>query len=126
MNMLETEFLEYLNNLPLAEKEQLALKWLGEVRQSESDTMLSENSANNTTCPHCHSDKIQKNGKSHNTQNFKCKGCCKTFTTKTKTIFANTNKSTELWCRYIDLMGKKLSLRHIAKELDINLKTAFM
>lgn len=114
-----------LNKLSDDEKEELGLKLLNESHISKCHHHFTESAHNNSNCPHCHSNHIVKIGKLSGKQRFKCKECGKHYTITTRTIFFSTKKSLSLWVKYIDLMGKKLTLREIAKELNINLKTAF-
>ena len=82
--------------------------------------------SNNHHCPHCHSNKIKKNGKALGKYpQFKCNACGKNYSTKTNTIFYYTHKSIQVWQEYIELFSQGLALRKIANELKINLKTAF-
>ena len=81
---------------------------------------------NNHHCPHCHSNKICKNGFLHGKyQQFKCNNCKKNYTIRTNTIFFHTRKSIQLWQEYIELFSQGKSLSYIAKELNMNIKTAF-
>jgi transposase-like protein len=123
---MNDKYIELLNSLSLELKKELYEQLGAEIRQSESDTILSEVGNNNSQCPHCKSTHIIKRAKINNNQRFSCKNCTKYFTIKTNTIFAHSNKPIELWSRYIDLMCKKLSLRKIAQELNISLPTAFL
>ena len=83
---------------------------------------------NNYRCPHCHSNKINKNGTAHkNLPQFICRNCHKTYTIRTNTIFYYSKKNINVWREYIELFSQGLSLRKIVAEMDnkINLKTAF-
>ena len=113
-----------LNQLSDEEKEELGLRLLKES-QKKCEKHFEESSHNNSNCPHCHSNHIVKIGKLNGNQRFKCKECGKNFTITTNSPFHYTKKSLSVWYKYIDLMCKKLTLREIAKELNINLKTAF-
>ena len=109
------------------DKEALAMRLLADAQQSKASIKLLESGINNSVCPHCGSNQIYKYGKNNGkSQKFYCKHCKHYFTIQTNTVFANTKKPLRMWCKYIDLMGKKLSLREIAKEMQINLKTAFL
>lgn len=120
-----TRIEDLLKILSDEEKEELGLKLLKESQKSKCEKHFSESAHNNSNCPHCHSNHIVKIGKLSGNQRFKCKDCGKNFTITTNTVFQSTKKSLSVWYKYIDLMSKKLSLREIAKELNINLKTAF-
>ena len=82
---------------------------------------------NNHRCPHCHSNKICKNGRTGKAQQFICNNCHKNYSIKTNTIWQNTHKSIELWQEYIELFSQGLALRKIVEKMDkkISLPTAF-
>ena len=83
---------------------------------------------NNHHCPHCHSNKICKNGFLHGKyQQFRCNDCKKNYSIRTNTIFCHSKKDIKLWQEYIELFSQGLSLRKIVEEMDgkIKLQTAF-
>ena len=83
---------------------------------------------NNHHCPHCHSNKICKNGFLHGKyQQFKCNDCKKNYSIRTNTIFCHSKKDIKLWQEYIELFSQGLSLRKIVDAMDgkIKLQTAF-
>lgn len=124
---LSKEYIDwYINQLSTDEKREFANQILREINIQEANTKIFELGKNNTCCPYCHSNKIVKSGKQNNNQRFYCNECHKKFCMTTKTPIAYSNKSVDLWYKYIDLMCKKLSLREIAKELKINKNTAFL
>lgn len=127
MTNLSKEYIDwYINQLSTDEKREFANQILREINIQEANTKTFEIGKNNTCCPYCHSNKIVKSGKQNNNQRFYCNECHKKFCMTTKTPIAYSNKSVDLWYKYIDLMCKKLSLREIAKELGINKNTAFL
>ena len=81
---------------------------------------------NNHHCPYCNSNKIKKNGKALGKYpQFKCNNCGKNYSMKTNTVFQGTHKSIIVWQEYIELFSQGKSLSYIAKELNMNIKTAF-
>ncbi len=83
---------------------------------------------NNHHCPHCHSNKICKNGFLHGKyQQFKCNECKKNYSIRTNTIFCHSKKDIKLWQEYIELFSQGLSLKKIVDAMDgkIKLQTAF-
>ena len=97
------------------------------VKATNNDDLLKLQ--NNYRCPHCHSNKINKNGTAHkNLPQFICRNCKKTYTIRTNTIFYYSKKNINVWREYIELFSQGLSLRKIVTEMDnkINLKTAFL
>jgi len=113
---------ELIKSLSVSERKEL-IKLCIEEESNVDSSLLELN--NNHHCPHCDSNKIVKMGKNGNSQKFKCKECNKMYSIKTNTLFFHSNKSVDLWERYIDLMFEGKSLRNIAETLNINLKTAF-
>ena len=83
---------------------------------------------NNYKCPHCHSNKINKNGTAHKTlPQFICRNCKKTYTIRKNTIFYYSKKDISVWQEYIMWYKQGLSLRKIVEKMDgkIKLQTAF-
>jgi len=78
----------------------------------------------NPVCPHCSCKKLQKFGKASGLQRYRCKECGRTFNALTGTPLAKLKKR-ELWLKNLSHMLNSSSLRKIAEELNINLKTAF-
>lgn len=127
LNNLSKEYIDwYINQLSVSERKEFANQILRDVNLQEANDKLFEIGRNNTCCPYCSSNKIVKCGKQNNNQRFYCNDCHKKFCMTTKTPIAYSNKSINLWYKYIDLMCKKLSLRQIAQELNINKNTAFL
>ena len=81
--------------------------------------------SNNHHCPYCHSNKICKNVHAGKYQQFRCNNCKKNYSIRTNTIFQGTHKSIIVWQEYIELFSQGKSLSYIAKELKMNIKTAF-
>ena len=83
---------------------------------------------NNHHCPHCGSNKINKNGTAHKTlPQFICRNCKKTYTIRTNTIFYYSKKDIKIWQEYIELFSQGLSLRKIVETMDgkISYPTSF-
>ena len=83
---------------------------------------------NNHHCPHCGSNKINKNGTStHKYPQFICRNCHKTYTIRTNTIFYYSKKNIKVWQEYIELFSQGLSLRKIVEKMDkkISYPTSF-
>ena len=81
--------------------------------------------ADRCCCPHCHSNKVVKNGNVRGVQRFICKDCKKTFSYSTNTILYKSNKPIETWKKFCECMINKFSLRKSAEICEINLHTAF-
>ena len=83
---------------------------------------------NNYHCPHCGSNKINKNGTStHKYPQFICRNCHKTYTIRTNTIFYYSKKNIKVWQEYIELFSQGLSLRKIVEKMNkkISYPTSF-
>ena len=126
---MKKEFTEYFKSLS-KEKQEFIVKEL--VAQfSEDNTLLTvqefkEKEVNNSgiTCPHCSSASIIGHGKFSHSKRFLCKDCRKTFNSLTGTVAHKIHKKS-LLKEYLFFMLNGYSLRLIASEMDICLKTAF-
>ena len=79
-----------------------------------------------THCPNCQSPEFTKHGTtSRGQQRFKCKGCSRTFNSLTGTPLARL-RMPDKWHQYSDGMWLTTKLRASAKELGINVKTAWL
>ncbi|MBE6072271.1 MAG: IS1 family transposase [Clostridium butyricum] len=76
-------------------------------------------------CPHCNENKYVKYGKYDGIQRYKCKKCNKTFSKTTKALWSYSKKDAVKWFKFMQLTLEKKTLRVCAKELEINLVTAF-
>jgi transposase-like protein len=112
----------------MTEEQRLELIRLCNIENNKSkdnDILLKIN--NNHHCPHCHSNKICKNGFTGKAQQFRCNACKKNYSIRTNTIFCHSKKDIKLWQEYIELFSQGLSLRKIVDAMDgkIKLQTAF-
>ena len=120
------EIRELLKNMS-KEDRLLLIQMCNNENNKEENKDFYNQLSNNHHCPHCHSNKICKNGFAGKYQQFRCNACKKNYTIRTKTIWQNTHKSIELWQEYIELFSQGLALRKIVAEMDnkISLPTAF-
>ena len=120
------EIRELLKNMS-KEDRLLLIQMCNNENNKENNADFYNQLSNNHHCPHCHSNKICKNGFAGKYQQFRCNACKKNYTIRTKTIWQNTHKSIELWQEYIELFSQGLALRKIVAEMDnkISLPTAF-
>ena len=120
------EIRELLKNMS-KEDRLLLIQMCNNENNKEENKDFYNQLSNNHHCPHCHSNKICKNGFAGKYQQFRCNACKKNYTIRTKTIWQNTHKSIEIWQEYIELFSQGLALRKIVEKMDnkINLKTAF-
>ena len=123
----EQEIKELLKRMSENDKD-ILIELINKERKSKSNSEDLLKLPNNYKCPHCGSNKINKNGTStHKYPQFICRNCHKTYTIRTNTIFYYSKKDINIWREYIELFSQGLSLRKIVEEMEgkINLKTAF-
>ena len=126
--MLNEEQIKDLLKQMTEQDKDILMKMIINDRQKQNDNEDLNKLSNNYRCPHCQSNKINKNGTStHKYPQFICRNCKKTYTIRTNTIFYYSKKNINVWKEYIELFSQGLSLRKIVAEMDnkINLKTAF-
>ena len=113
----------------MTEEQRLELIRLCNLENTKSKVNVAYSKlSNNHHCPHCGSNKINKNGTAHKTlPQFICRNCHKTYTIRTNTIFYYSKKDISLWQEYIELFSQGLSLRKIVEKMDkkISYPTSF-
>ena len=83
-----------------------------------------EKSKNRKDCPHCSSASVYKRGKQKGVQMYKCRNCSKWFSETTGTPLWDI-KLKHKWQGYLRCMEQGMSIKKIAKELDISIQTSF-
>ncbi|HED05328.1 MAG TPA: IS1595 family transposase [Ignavibacteria bacterium] len=76
-------------------------------------------------CPHCESKLIVKNGKRNSLQQYKCKTCCRVFTSRTGTPLHKIQKPDKFEAYKRLMLEHYLPLNTIAKKIGISIQTAF-
>lgn len=77
-------------------------------------------------CPHCGLVDVKKNGKTKTGhQRFQCKGCGKSFTYATRTIFHGAKLPLDTYLRYVHCMMHGMTVRATAYECRISKNAAF-
>lgn len=115
------EILRLFKSLSDKEK-QMVLKELNET--STNTTSLHKDSIV-ACCPHCGSKLFVKNGRRGVQQNYKCKVCCKVFTSKTGTSLHGLHKPDKFEL-YKSLMLEAYDpIKKIAMKVGISIQTAF-
>lgn len=77
-------------------------------------------------CPHCGLVDVKKNGKTTTGhQRFQCKGCGKSFTYATRTIFHGAKLPLDTYLRYVHCMMHGMTVRATAYECRISKNAAF-
>ena len=87
-------------------------------------SQLEQRMVDEPECPHCHSQLINRHGRTDGTQRYRCKNCLKTFTATTKTPLARLRHK-DKWIQYLACMIEGKVLRQSARECGIDLKTSF-
>jgi transposase-like protein len=126
---MEKELLQYFISLGSDKQKQL----ISRLTESISDNINSNSvhlskedqlAKSGINCPHCHGAMIVGYGLQKGVKRYKCKSCTKTFSALTGTAVHRLHKK-ELLNEYTYHMLSGMSLRKIANEMDICLKTAF-
>jgi transposase-like protein len=76
-------------------------------------------------CPHCESNLIVKNGKRGKLQKYKCKTCCKVFTSRTGTPLHKIQKPDKFEAYKTIMLENYLPLKQMASKIGISIQTAF-
>jgi len=76
-------------------------------------------------CPNCESKLFVKNGKRGDTQKYKCKSCCKVFSSKTGTCLHRIQKSEKCELYKSLMMESYYPIEQIAKMVGVSVQTAF-
>lgn len=90
----------------------------------ESLNIIEEHNQKKKLCPHCQSSAVQRWGKSHDLQRYRCKACQKTFNSLTQTSLSGLRHK-EKWLDYSNCLREGKSIRESAKICGIDPKTAF-
>lgn len=126
---MENELLQYFKSLDSEKQQHLInqlMKNISDDPSCNSVHLSKENQLKKSgvKCPHCQSTMIVGYGQQKNVKRYKCKSCSKTFSPLTGTAIYRLHKK-PLLSEYVYYMLSGMSLRKIALEMDICLKTAF-
>jgi len=125
---LKLEIKKLYNRLPLHYQTELLNELLanhelkGVVLEEAKQDVLSKRLKK--PCPHCNSENVSKTGKQNGHQTYQCKDCKKYYRETTGTPLYNIQKK-DKWQSYLSLMGQGMSIKKIAKELNISIQTSF-
>jgi len=97
------------------------LERLQEIKE-KSD---SEEKAKGSSCPHCESEKIVRNGKRNGKQAYLCRNCGKTFVETATSAVAYSHSSETVWEQVIRDTVYGVPLDQTAADLDLNHSTVF-
>lgn len=113
--------IELFKNLVDSEKQDL----LRELNTSNvTETLLIEE-APIICCPHCGSKLFVKNGNRSGLQNYKCRNCCRIFTSRTGTALHKIKKLEKFELYKTLMLDSYHPLKKIAKIVGISIQTAF-
>ncbi len=76
-------------------------------------------------CPHCESKLFVKNGKREEVQKYKCKACCRVFTSKTGTSLHRLQKPEKFELYKSLMLESYYPIKQIARKVGISIQTAF-
>ena len=97
-------------------------KYLNEILKS---SVYSYRKSEVKSCPKCGGTHYIKYGFFKGIQRYRCKECRKTFSLVTNSIWSYSKKLPSKWIEFIELMLEKKTLQCCAKQLKININTAF-
>lgn len=107
--------------LPDTERQEL----LQELNSSRiSETVLLEG-APIVSCPHCDSKLFVKNGTRSGLQKYRCKSCCKIFTSRTGTVLHRIQKLDKFDLYKSLMMDSYHPMKKLMKKVGISMQTAF-
>ncbi len=95
-----------------------------EMEESILDKVESKTLRRKKPCPHCESKKVYKRGKQNNVQMYQCRDCNKWYSETTGTPLSGIQLK-EKWQSYLYCMEQGMSIKKIAKELNICIQTSF-
>ncbi len=113
---VQAEIIRLFNSLSETERS----KVLSELNQNSiAETEPIEN-AQVVCCPHCESKLFVKNGKHAGVQNYKCKSCCKIFTSKTGTSLYRLHKPDKFELYKALMLESYYPIKQITKKVGIS------
>ncbi|EGS6496987.1 TPA: IS1595 family transposase [Vibrio parahaemolyticus] len=119
------KILQLIPTLNYADTKRLNNSVKGKLDEDTVGKVIAEREQTVADCPHCHSMSFIKHGvTAKGIQRYRCKDCKKTFCSLTGTPLYKMRKE-DKWLAYAALMWDGVSLRRIARHLNINLRTAF-
>lgn len=107
----------------LPAKEQNTL--LKELNNSRINMAKQTENSSIENCPHCQSSLIVKNGKYKGTQKYKCKSCCRIFTSKTGTSSHKIQKLEKFEAYKTLMLEGYFPLKKMVSKIGISIQTAF-
>ena len=107
----------------LSEKERTMV--LDELTQASTKETIRIEDAPIVCCPHCESKLFVRNGKRGELQKYKCKSCCRVFSSKTGTSLHRLQKPDKFELYKALMMESYYPIKQIAKKVGVSIQTAF-
>jgi len=98
---------------------------LQELNQTSTEETGRIEEAHVVCCPHCESKLFVKNGKRADIQKYKCKACCRVFTSKTGTSLHRLQKVDKFELYKSLMLDSYYPIKQIAKKVGVSIQTAF-
>lgn len=116
-----SEITRLFNSLSIGEKDVV----LQNLSNEYSGDGASIENAVASCCPHCESKLFVKNGKLREVQKYKCKVCCKVFTSKTGTSLHRLQKPKKFELYKSLMLESYYPIKQIADKVGVSIQTAF-
>ncbi len=101
------------------------LPLLEEIQSRCTKDAINEKDAPVISCLHCDSKLFVRNGKRGNIQKYKCKSCCKIFTSRTGTPYHKIKKLDKFEAYKALMFEGYMPIKKIASRVGISVQTAF-
>lgn len=115
------EILRLFKSLSVKEKQMI----LKELNETSTNTTIRHKDSIVDCCPHCGSKLFVKNGHRGTYQNYKCKVCCRVFTSKTGTSLHGLHKPEKFELYKSLILEAYYPIEKIAMKVGISIQTAF-
>ena len=122
------EIKQLFEQLPLESQRELLEELLlenelqGKVLQEAGEEVVQKRKKK--PCPHCSSTKVHKRGKKKGVQMYRCSDCGKWYSETTGTALFEI-KLKDKWQSYLNCMEQGMTIKAIAKKLNISIQTSF-
>lgn len=116
-----TEIIRLFKSLSAEDKNSV----LQALTQTSTGETIRIEEAQVVSCPHCESKLFVKNGKRSGIQKYKCKVCCKVFTSKTGTSLHRIQKPDKFELYKAFMLEAYYPINQIAQKVGICIQTAF-
>jgi transposase-like protein len=118
-----TMLLRKLAKLTPSQRQRVAMELVTVERKTTAASVIETNVPHHG-CPHCHGERVVKNGIVSGMQRFKCRSCLKTFNALTGTPLAHLHLR-DKWLDQTAALRDGLSLKQVEARLGVAHATAF-